>query len=181
MFRVFARFTAQHPEFHQLVSLEAHLKSERFDGLLETYIRPYYQISTPAIRAGQAAGAVRQAGPGRLRYAVVGIISSSIVFANEYSLMTGLDQSVNQLAHLQACRAAGRPLERDLTNPYADPRCGRSVDRRALAPESILRLLRSRPRVESLCCIRLLHDLSNFMDSSLRFPVHEGSFFVNGM
>jgi TetR/AcrR family transcriptional regulator len=83
MFRAFARFTAQHPEFHQVVSFEGHLNSERFNWLTETYIRPYYQISTHAICAGQAAGVVRQGDPGRLHYAVVGIISSSIVFANE--------------------------------------------------------------------------------------------------
>jgi TetR/AcrR family transcriptional regulator len=91
MFHAFAMFTAQHPEFHRLLSFEGQANSDRFNWLIETYIRPYYEISTLAIRAGQQAGVVRAGDPGRLHYAVVGVITTSIVFANEYSRMTGLD------------------------------------------------------------------------------------------
>jgi TetR/AcrR family transcriptional regulator len=91
MFHAFAVFTARHPEFHRLLSFEAQANSDRFIWLIETYIRPYYEISTRAIQAGQQAGVVRAGDPGRLHYAVVGIITTSIVFANEYSRMTGLD------------------------------------------------------------------------------------------
>jgi len=91
MFHAFAMFTARHPEFHRLLSFEGQTNSDRFNWLIETYIRPYYEISTRAIRAGQQAGVVRAGDPGRLHYAVVGIITTSIVFANEYSRMTGLD------------------------------------------------------------------------------------------
>ncbi|KLU25723.1 hypothetical protein EOS_13400 [Caballeronia mineralivorans PML1(12)] len=91
MFHAFAMFTAQHPEFHRLLSFEGQTNSDRFNWLIETYIRPYYEISIRAIQAGQQAGVVRAGDPGRLHYAVIGIVTTSIVFANEYSRMTGLD------------------------------------------------------------------------------------------
>lgn len=91
MFHTFATFLAQHPEFHRLLSFEAQINGDRFDWLIESYIRPAYEISTWAIRAGQKAGVVRDGDPGRLHYAVIGIITTSIVSANEYSRMTGLD------------------------------------------------------------------------------------------
>jgi len=91
MFHAFATFTARHPEFHRLLSFEGQIDSDRFDWLIESYIRPSYEISTRAIRAGQQAGVVRAGDPGQLHYAVIGVITTSIVFANEYSRMTGLD------------------------------------------------------------------------------------------
>jgi TetR/AcrR family transcriptional regulator len=91
MFQAFATFTARHPEFHRLLSFEGQVESDRFDWLIENYIRPSYEISTQAIRSGQQAGVVRAGDPGQLHYAVIGVITNSIVFANEYSRMTGLD------------------------------------------------------------------------------------------
>lgn len=91
MFHAFATFTARHPEFHRLIAFEGQINGDRFDWLIENYIRPSYEISTQAIRAGQQAGVVRAGDPGQLHYAVIGIINTSIVFANEYSRMTGLD------------------------------------------------------------------------------------------
>jgi AcrR family transcriptional regulator len=112
MFYAFARFTAQHPQFHRLLSFEAQIDGDRFNWLIETYIRPYYEISTRAIRAGQQAGVVRAGDPGRLHYAVVGVITTSIVFANEYSRMTGLDprspEEVEKVVNL-VCDLLGLP------------------------------------------------------------------------
>jgi TetR/AcrR family transcriptional regulator len=112
MFHAFATFTARHPQFHRLLSFEAQIDSDRFNWLIETYIRPYYEISTRAIRAGQQAGVVRAGHPGRLHYAVVGIITTSIVFANEYSRMTGLDprspEEVEKVVNL-VCDLLGLP------------------------------------------------------------------------
>ena len=91
MLRAFALFTAKRPELHRLLSFEGQADSERLDWLIETYIRPLYEISTAAIRAAQKAGMARPGDPGRLHYAVIGVITTSLVFASEYRRMTGLD------------------------------------------------------------------------------------------
>jgi TetR/AcrR family transcriptional regulator len=112
MFHAFATFTARHPEFHRLVAFEGQIESDRFDWLIENYIRPSYEISTQAIRAGQLAGVVRAGNPGQLHYAIIGIINTSIVFANEYSRMTGLDprapEEIEKVVSL-ACDLLGLP------------------------------------------------------------------------
>ncbi|MEH2486370.1 TetR/AcrR family transcriptional regulator [Bradyrhizobium sp. AZCC 2230] len=91
MLRAFAMFTASRPELHRLLSFEGHADSERLDWLIETYIRPLYEISTATIRAAQRAGMARAGDPGRLHYAVIGVITTSLVFSKEYQRMTGLD------------------------------------------------------------------------------------------
>jgi TetR/AcrR family transcriptional regulator len=91
MLRAFALFTARRPELQRLLSFEGQADSERLDWLIETYIRPLYEISVAAIRAAQRAGVARAGDPGRLHYAVIGVITTSLVFSKEYQRMTGLD------------------------------------------------------------------------------------------
>jgi TetR/AcrR family transcriptional regulator len=91
MLQAFALFTAKRPELHRLLSFEGQADSERLDWLIETYIRPHYEISTAAIRAAQKAGMASAGDPGRLHYAVIGVITTSLVFSKEYRRMTGLD------------------------------------------------------------------------------------------
>jgi TetR/AcrR family transcriptional regulator len=91
MLRAFALFTARRPELQRLLSFEGQADSERLDWLIEIYIRPLYEISTAAIRAAQRAGMARPGDPGRLHYAVIGVITMSLVFSKEYQRMTGLD------------------------------------------------------------------------------------------
>jgi TetR/AcrR family transcriptional regulator len=91
MLRAFALFTARRPELQRLLSFEGQADSERLDWLIEIYIRPLYEISTAAIRAAQRAGMARPGDPGRLHYAVIGVITTSLVFSKEYQRMTGLD------------------------------------------------------------------------------------------
>jgi TetR/AcrR family transcriptional regulator len=91
MLGAFASFTARRPELHRLLSFEGQADSERLNWLLETFVRPRYEISTAAIRAAQDAGMARTGDPGRLHYAVIGVITTSLVFANEYRRMTGID------------------------------------------------------------------------------------------
>jgi TetR/AcrR family transcriptional regulator len=91
MLRAFALFTARRPELHRLLSFEGQADSERLDWLIETFIRPLYEISTAAIRAAQRTGMARPGDPGRLHYAVIGVITTSLVFSKEYQRITGLD------------------------------------------------------------------------------------------
>ena len=91
MLRAFAQFTARRPEWHRLLSFEGQADSDRLAWLLETFVRPHYEISTRTIRAAQDAGVARPGDPGRLHYAVIGVITTGLVFANEYRRMTGID------------------------------------------------------------------------------------------
>jgi hypothetical protein len=65
-----------------------------------------------AARPAHRVESARPGDPGRLHYAVVGIITTSIVFAKEYSRMTGLDPlcsaEVEQVVNL-ACELMGLP------------------------------------------------------------------------
>ena len=112
MLRAFAEFTARRPELHRLLSFEGQADSERLDWLIETYIRPLYEISTAAIRAAQQAGIANSGDPGRLHYAVIGVITTSLVFSKEYQRMTGLDpfapDEVEKAVEL-ACSLLGLP------------------------------------------------------------------------
>jgi len=91
MVREFVRFTARRPEFHRIATFEGRADNERIRWLLETYVRPYFEFSTGLIRAAQAAGAARPGDPGQLHYAVIGLVTTSFVFAHEYRAMTGLE------------------------------------------------------------------------------------------
>jgi TetR/AcrR family transcriptional regulator len=116
MLRAFAMFTAKRPELHRLLSFEGQADSERLDWLIETYIRPHYEISTAAIRAAQKAGMASAGNPGRLHYAVIGVITTSLVFSKEYRRMTGLDPflpaEVEKAVEL-ACGLLGLPASKE--------------------------------------------------------------------
>jgi TetR/AcrR family transcriptional regulator len=112
MLREFVLFTARRPEYHRLASFEAQTDTDRLRWLLETYVRPYYEISTNTIRAAQAAGQARAGDAGQLHYAVLGLVTTSFVFAQEYRLMTGLEpfdpKEVEKIVDL-ACDFLGLP------------------------------------------------------------------------
>jgi hypothetical protein len=75
-------------------------------------VRPHYEISTAAIRAAQEAGQAHAGDPGRLHYAVIGIITQGLVFAEEVRRMTRLNpfapQELERTVEL-ACRLLGLP------------------------------------------------------------------------
>jgi len=89
--RAFVRFSARRPEFHRITTFEGRTDNSRIRWLLETYVQPYFELSTCLLRAAQAEGAARPGDPGQLHYAVIGLVTTSFVFAFEYRTMTGLD------------------------------------------------------------------------------------------
>jgi TetR/AcrR family transcriptional regulator len=125
MLWAFAVFTAKRPELHRLLSFEGQADSERLDWLIETYIRPHYEISTAAIRAAQKAGMASRGDPGRLHYAVIGVITTGLVFSKEYGRMTGLDPfsptEVEKTVEL-ACGLLGLPSPKERRSTSARPK-----------------------------------------------------------
>ena len=91
MVREFVLFTARQPEFHRIATFEGRTDNDRIRWLLETYVRPYFEFSTSLIRDAQAVGAARPGDPGQLHYAVIGLVTTSSIFAHEYRAMTGLE------------------------------------------------------------------------------------------
>jgi AcrR family transcriptional regulator len=112
MVREFVAFTARRPEFHRIATFEGRADNERIRWLIESCMRPYFEFSTGLIRAAQAVGAARPGDPGRLHYAVIGLVTHSFVFAHEYRATTGLDPfdptEIEKLADL-ACDFLGVP------------------------------------------------------------------------
>jgi AcrR family transcriptional regulator len=112
--RAFVLFTATRPEFHRIATFEGRADNDRIAWLLETYIRPYYAFSTSLIRAAQAVGAARPGDAGRLHYGLIGLVTTSFVFAHEYRAMTGLEPfapaEIERIAQL-ACDFLGIPAE----------------------------------------------------------------------
>ncbi len=91
MVREFVHFTARRPEFHRIATFEGRADNDRIRWLLETYVRPYFEFSTSLIRDAQAVGAARPGDPGQLHYALIGLVTTSFIFAHEYRAMTGLE------------------------------------------------------------------------------------------
>jgi AcrR family transcriptional regulator len=114
MVREFVLFTARRPEFHRIATFEGRADNERISWLIETYIRPYFELSTGLIREAQAVGAARPGDPGQLHYAVIGLVTTSFVFAHEYRTMTGLEPfdpvQIEKIANL-ACDFLGVPRD----------------------------------------------------------------------
>lgn len=89
--REFVLFTALRPQYHRIATFEGRADSERLRWLLQEHVKPFYDVSTDLIRAAQAAGATRTGDPGQLHYAMIGIVTTSFVFAEEYRVMTGIE------------------------------------------------------------------------------------------
>jgi len=84
-------FTAERPQYHRIATFEGRTDSERLRWLIEEYVRPFYTLSVDLIAGAQAAGAARAGDPGQLHYGMIGLVTTSFVFAQEYTTLTGLD------------------------------------------------------------------------------------------
>jgi AcrR family transcriptional regulator len=89
--REFVHFTAERPQYHRIATFEGRTDSERLRWLVEAYVRPFYAISAELIGAAQGAGEARGGSPGQLHYGMIGLVTTSFVFAQEYTVLTGLD------------------------------------------------------------------------------------------
>lgn len=89
--RRFVAFTAEHPQFHRIITNEGQADTDRFRWLIETYVAPHFRRSTEVIRAAQDAGCARADDPGELHYGMIGLVTMRLVFALEYRLVTGVD------------------------------------------------------------------------------------------
>ncbi|MDB5713988.1 MAG: TetR-family transcriptional regulator [Sphingomonadales bacterium] len=81
---------AARPELHRLIVSDSYQPSERLTWLVNSLIKPYYGRMVSLIEEAQAEGSVRKLDVGRLRYAILGVLSLPAIAA-EYELLTGAD------------------------------------------------------------------------------------------
>ena len=110
--RGFVRFTARHPQFHRITTIEGQADTPRFRWLLDTYVRPAFERSVETIGRAQAAGQARAGDPARLHYAAIGLVTTNLVYALEYQAITGVDpfqrEEIDRVEAL-ACEFLGLP------------------------------------------------------------------------
>ena len=89
--REIVQLTAARPQLHRMLTFEGRSDNERLRWWIAEYVRDYYALSTRLIREAQKAGVARAGNPGRLHYAVIGLVTTSFVFEPEYRTMTKID------------------------------------------------------------------------------------------
>ncbi len=89
--RYFVQLIAARPQLHRMLTFEGRSDNERLRWWISEYVRDFYALSTRLIREAQKAGVARAGNPGRLHYAVIGIVTTSFVFETEYRTMTKID------------------------------------------------------------------------------------------
>lgn len=89
--RDFVHLTAARPQLHRMLTFEGRSDNERLRWWLSEYVRDFYALSTQLIREAQKAGVARAGHPGRLHYAMIGLVTTSFVFEPEYRAMTKID------------------------------------------------------------------------------------------
>jgi AcrR family transcriptional regulator len=99
----FVRFTARRPELHRMLTIEGGGDNARLQWWIDEHVRGFYALSTRLIREAQASGAVRAGHPGRLHYGMIGIVTTSFVFEQEYRAMSRLNPfSAREIAEVTA-------------------------------------------------------------------------------
>jgi AcrR family transcriptional regulator len=91
VFRDYARFAAKHPELHKLM-IEASVCGEpNLAGLVETRLRPTFELLCGEIEAAQRAGAMQPGDPVLLYYSLVGVAATVFSLRREVELLSGRD------------------------------------------------------------------------------------------
>ena len=89
--RNFVKLTAARPQLHRMLTFEGRSDNDRLRWWISEYVCHFYALSTRLIREAQTAGVARAGHPGRLHYAMIGLVTTSFVFETEYSAMTKLN------------------------------------------------------------------------------------------
>ncbi len=89
--REFVQLTAARPQLHRMLTFEGRSDNERLRWWISEYVRDFYAQSTRLIREAQKAGVARAGHPGRLHYAMIGLVTTSFVFEPEYRALTKID------------------------------------------------------------------------------------------
>jgi AcrR family transcriptional regulator len=86
-----AHTLAARPQLHRMLTFEGRSDNARLHWWMSEYVRDFYALSTRLIREAQKAGVARPGDPGRLHDAMIGLVTTSFVFAPEFRAMTKID------------------------------------------------------------------------------------------
>ncbi|BAI98751.1 hypothetical protein Sj15T_38210 [Sphingobium sp. TA15] len=88
MIRGIVNMSAEVPELHRLMTLEAHQPSKRLTWMCENFIGKDFEYMSGLISEAQKQGAVRRVDPGRLRFAILGMAAIPFSVSAEYQHLT---------------------------------------------------------------------------------------------
>ena len=97
LLRDFVRFQAAHPELHRFMIQEGIVKSPRLEWLVETHIRPIYDVVRSMVASAQRGGIAPIARPEHIHYMLIGAASSVYALSAEFELLTGENPSREEL------------------------------------------------------------------------------------
>ena len=89
--RDFIGFSAAHPELHRIITQETKGEGERIDWLVDTHVRPIYEITTAMFARLAEEGAVADVPPPFLYYLLTGAGPTIFVLAPECRRLAGFD------------------------------------------------------------------------------------------
>jgi AcrR family transcriptional regulator len=103
MVREFIYFSAAHPQLHRIITQECKADNARMDWLVDTHIRPLYEMTVSIVSRLVERGAMPAISPTHLYYVVTGAGATMFVLAPECRRLGGFD-----------------PLEHDAVEAHAD-------------------------------------------------------------
>lgn len=127
LLRGFVRFQAEHPELHRFMIQEGITRTPRLEWLVETHIRPIYDLVGAMIQDAERSGFLPLGRPAHIHYMVIGAASSVYAMAAEFELLTG-DKPSTEALIVEHIATLERTFFRDTEAPAGRPR-GRSARR----------------------------------------------------
>jgi AcrR family transcriptional regulator len=103
LLRDFVRFAAEHPELHRFMLQEGSGPSPRLTWLVETHVRPLYDVVRERIVEARSLGVGVPGRPEHLYYAMIGAASMPYAMAPEFALLAGTKPDAKALveAHVE--------------------------------------------------------------------------------
>ena len=100
--RHLVRFSAAHPELHQLMVQEGKADGPRMQWLVDHHVRPLYETSSALIEAAQAEGTLAGIPSLHLHYMLIGAAGHLFVMAAECRRLTGVDAMRKEIVEAHA-------------------------------------------------------------------------------
>ena len=100
--RDFIAFSAAHPQLHRIITQESKADGERIDWLVETHVRPLYEVTTDMFRRLVEVGAVPDLPPAHLYYLLTGAGPTIFVLAPECRRLAGFDPQAPEAVQTHA-------------------------------------------------------------------------------
>jgi AcrR family transcriptional regulator len=130
MIRHYVRFAAARPELHRLMIQEGKHDGPRMQWLVDTHVRPLFELSTGSIAAAQEAGIAPRVSPLHLHYILIGAVAHLFVVAPECRRLSGKDPLDPERIEEHADAITALLLGADESERATLPRRGRGGSRR---------------------------------------------------